>query len=59
METLLAHVQDDPRDLRELRADLPENVSWSVLKALAKDPAERPETASAYARLLRASAKAS
>ena len=59
VETLLAHVQDDPRDLRELRADLPENVSWSVLKALAKDPAERPETASAYARLLRASAKAS
>jgi serine/threonine-protein kinase len=58
VETLLAHVQDEPRDLREVRADLPENVSWTVLKALAKDPAERPETASAYARLLRASAKA-
>jgi serine/threonine-protein kinase len=57
VETLLAHVQDEPRDLREVRADLPENVSWTVLKALAKNPAERPETASAYARLLRASAK--
>jgi serine/threonine protein kinase len=58
VETLLAHVQDEPRDLTELRADVPENVSWTVLKALAKDPAQRPATASAYARLLRASAQA-
>jgi hypothetical protein len=58
VETLLAHVQDEPRGLTELRADVPENVSWTVLKALAKDPSERPETASAYARLLRASAQA-
>jgi len=58
VETLLAHVQDEPRGLTELRADVPENVSWTVLKALAKDPSERPETALAYARLLRASAQA-
>ena len=58
VETLLAHVREEPRDLVELRADLPESVSWTVLKGLAKDPAERPETASAYARLLRASALA-
>ena len=58
VETLLAHVQDEPRDLSELRSDLPESVSWTVLKALAKDPAERPPTATAYARLLRASAQA-
>ena len=58
VETLLAHVREEPRDLGELRADLPESVSWTVLKALAKDPSERPETASAYARLLRASALA-
>ena len=58
VETLLAHVQDEPRDLTELRADVPENVSWTVLKALAKNPSERPQTASAYARLLRASAQA-
>ena len=58
VETLLAHVQDEPRNLSELRSDLSESVSWTVLKALAKDPADRPESASAYARLLRASAKA-
>jgi serine/threonine protein kinase len=58
VETLLAHVRDEPRDLSEVRADLPESVSWTVLKALAKDPAQRPPTATAYARLLRASAQA-
>ena len=57
VETLLAHVQDEPPDLRALRAELPESVSWTVLKALAKDPAERPPTATAYARMLRASAQ--
>jgi serine/threonine protein kinase len=57
VETLLAHVRDEPRDLSDLRPDLPESVSWTVRKALAKDPAQRPPTATAYARLLRASAK--
>jgi serine/threonine-protein kinase len=57
VETLLAHVQDEPPDLREPRSDLPEALSWAVLKALAKDPAERPPTATAYARMLRASAE--
>ena len=55
--TLLAHVQDEPRDLSDLRADLPEGVSWAVLKALAKDPGQRPPTATAYAHMLRASAQ--
>lgn len=58
VETLLAHVRDDPRPLTELRADLTDSVSWAVLKALEKDPAQRPQSASAYARLLRASAQA-
>jgi serine/threonine protein kinase len=58
VEALLAHVRDEPRDLSDLRADLPESVSWTVLKALAKDPAQRPPTAIAYARMLRASAQA-
>jgi serine/threonine-protein kinase len=58
VETLLAHVQDEPRSLGELRADVPESVSWTILKALAKDPAERPASAAAYARLLRVSAQA-
>jgi serine/threonine protein kinase len=58
VETLVAHVRDEPRDLTDFRGDLPESVSWAVLKALAKDAADRPATATAYARLLRASAQA-
>ena len=57
-ETLLAHVREEPRVLSAHRADLPQSVSWAVVKALAKEPAERPPTATAYARLLRASAEA-
>ena len=57
VDTLVAHVRDEPHDLRELRADVSETVSWTVLRALAKDPAERPPTATAYVRLLHASAE--
>jgi serine/threonine protein kinase len=57
VETLLAHVRDEPRDLSDLRPDLPVGFCWAVLKALAKDPAQRPATATAYARLLRVSAQ--
>jgi serine/threonine protein kinase len=57
VETLLAHVKDEPPRLSTLRADLPESVCWAIMKALAKDPAERPGTATAYARVLRASAE--
>jgi serine/threonine protein kinase len=57
VDALVAHVRDEPRSLTDLRADLPPSVSWGVLKALAKDPADRPPTASAYARLLRTSAR--
>jgi serine/threonine-protein kinase len=57
VETLLAHVRDEPRDLSDVRADLPESICWTVEKALAKDPAHRP-TAKEYTRLLRASAQA-
>jgi serine/threonine protein kinase len=57
VQTLVAHVRDEPRDLRELRDDVPESVSWAVLKALAKNPAQRPPSATAYARLLRVSAQ--
>jgi serine/threonine-protein kinase len=57
VDTLLAHVRDEPRSLSDLRAEVPESVSWAVLKALAKESADRPPSASAYARLLRASAQ--
>jgi serine/threonine protein kinase len=57
VDTLAAHVTDEPPDLSSHRPDLPEGVSWAIMKALAKDPAERPVTATAYARVLRASAE--
>jgi serine/threonine protein kinase len=57
VETLVAHVRDEPPDLSAVRPDLPEGLRWTVLRALAKDPAERPASAKEYARLLRASAK--
>jgi serine/threonine protein kinase len=57
VDTLIAHVTDEPSDLSSNRPDLPDGVSWALMKALAKDPAERPGTATAYARVLRASAE--
>lgn len=57
VETLLAHVNDEPLDLCSGRADLPESFCWAVMRALAKDPVKRPGTATAYARLMFASAE--
>jgi serine/threonine protein kinase len=57
VEALLAHVRDEPPSLTVERADLPPSVSWAVLKALAKDPADRPPTASAYVQMVRASTR--
>jgi serine/threonine protein kinase len=57
VEALIAHVRDEPASLLESRTDLSESFSWAVLKALAKDPRDRPPTAEAYARLVRASAR--
>jgi serine/threonine protein kinase len=57
VEALLAHVRDEPTDLRDLLPDLPESVGSVALRALAKDPAQRPRTANEYARQLGASAQ--
>jgi serine/threonine protein kinase len=57
VEALIAHVRDEPASLLDVRTDVSENLSWAVLKALAKDPRDRPPTAEAYARLIRASAR--
>ena len=59
VDALIAHGRDEPPSLTELRPDLPQDVSWAVVKALAKDPADRPPTAQAYARLIGASARSS
>jgi serine/threonine protein kinase len=44
---LMHHSQTPAPDPRELRADIPEALARLVLRCLAKDPAERPESARA------------
>lgn len=56
-ETALAILEDEPADPSAGRDDLPPGLSFAVLQALAKKPAERPPTAAAYALMLRLSAR--
>jgi serine/threonine protein kinase len=55
----LAHLGGEPPDPLANRQDLPKELSWAVLQALAKDPNERPPTATAYGHMLRAAGKGS
>lgn len=48
-----AHIGEEPSDPRVARPDLPAEFAGTVLTALAKDPARRPPSGTAYARLLR------
>jgi serine/threonine protein kinase len=57
-EACIAHLREDPAPLDDARPDLPTALRDSVLTALAKQPGGRPRTGTAYARLLRAGAKA-
>lgn len=59
MKILWAHLQEDPPDPCASRADLPAGVGEAVLRALAKEPADRPQTAGAFARLVREAASLS
>jgi len=52
MRILWAHLQDPPPDPRSVRADIPEGFSQTLLVALEKDAAKRPQTAGEYARML-------
>jgi serine/threonine-protein kinase len=52
----LAHLGEEPPDPGAGRDDWPSGLSAAVLRALAKEPAERPASAGAYARLLREAA---
>ena len=54
-QTYLAHVSEPPPSLEPL--GVPRPVDEAVRRALAKDPAARPRTGTAYGRLLRAAAR--
>jgi eukaryotic-like serine/threonine-protein kinase len=46
---VLAHLHEPPPDPRALLPDLPAHVALAILRALAKDPVERYQTAGALA----------
>lgn len=56
-EVCAAHLRDDPAEPSLERPDLPSPFGDALLTALAKDPARRPATGTAYALLLRAGAR--
>jgi serine/threonine protein kinase len=58
MRVLWAHLQDTPADPCSKSPDLPAEVGAVVMRALEKDPANRPQSASEFARLLREAAGA-
>ena len=56
MRILWAHLQEEPPDPLAGREDVPRDVSWAILRALEKEPEKRPETATAYAHMVRIAA---
>jgi serine/threonine-protein kinase len=52
-----AHLSEPPPDPRVERPSIPPPLATAILTALAKDPADRPGTGTAYALLLRAAAR--
>jgi serine/threonine-protein kinase len=48
MRVLVAHLQDPPPDLTELRRDIPAAAARAVNRALEKEPADRPASAAGY-----------
>jgi serine/threonine protein kinase len=55
----MAHLEEEPGDPAAGRDDVPPALSWTVRQALAKDPARRPTSAAALARMLRLAASGS
>jgi serine/threonine-protein kinase len=51
-----AHLQEAPGDPGAGRADVPPALSFTVRQLLAKDPAQRPPSATALRRMLRLAA---
>lgn len=56
MRVLWAHLQDEPPNPCAGREDVPAEVGPAILQALAKAPAERPQTATSFAESLKAAA---
>jgi len=52
MRVMWAHLREEPPDVAAARPELPQAVSWSIHKALAKEPGDRPPTATSFARML-------
>jgi serine/threonine protein kinase len=52
MRVLWAHLQDAPQSPTEKRPDLPAAVGDTIMRALEKDPAARPQSAGEFARML-------
>ncbi|HEY0171228.1 MAG TPA: protein kinase [Pyrinomonadaceae bacterium] len=52
----MKHIREAPPPLEEARPDVPDTLARLVLWALAKDPADRPQTAAEFSRALRAAA---
>ena len=50
----LKHIKEPPPPLEESRPDVPDSLARLVMWALAKDPADRPQTAAEFSRALRA-----
>ena len=49
---LAAHMSEEPRPLGALRADIPAPLAELVMRCLAKDPANRPQSAGDVVRVL-------
>jgi len=56
-EVGVAHLEEEPPDPTAARDDVPDGLAWAVLQALAKEPGERPSTATAYANVLNVAAR--
>jgi serine/threonine protein kinase len=57
MQVLWAHLHDTPADPGTDRSDVPDELGWAVLQALEKEPRRRPQTATAFARLVQMAAR--
>jgi serine/threonine-protein kinase len=56
MQILWAHLRDEPPNPCAERPEVPKDVSWTVRRALEKDPADRPASATAFARMVQVAA---